>query len=221
MADDATEAMPDVEGKLKVIFQKWEDEAAQEARAKNAAYERQRRAKIKETDPERYEKIKATRRVNNKRSYDKTMADPEAREKLKEQRREYRKGYDPKVKASPEKMKKKRDQQNTMYRQNWQRRQSNYIAAAKKRGLEWCLTPEETKALFEDGACHYCFRNRADLGQLLGIDRKDSNVGYLTGNAVPCCANCNYAKLDWPYDEFLSWLDVVVKARAPLLLKQQ
>jgi hypothetical protein len=39
-----------------------------------------------------------------------------------------------------------------------------------------------------------------------GIDRLDSSRGYEMGNVVPCCKQCNWAKNDIPYDEFLDWI---------------
>jgi len=36
-----------------------------------------------------------------------------------------------------------------------------------------------------------------------GLDRIDSNIGYIHGNVVPCCRKCNVAKLDMTFNEFL------------------
>lgn len=40
-----------------------------------------------------------------------------------------------------------------------------------------------------------------------GIDRIDSNDGYVQGNVVPCCKYCNMAKMDRTQDEFLKWAE--------------
>lgn len=40
-----------------------------------------------------------------------------------------------------------------------------------------------------------------------GIDRIDSNKGYVIGNVVPCCKYCNMAKMDRSQDEFLEWAE--------------
>lgn len=37
-----------------------------------------------------------------------------------------------------------------------------------------------------------------------GIDRIDSNKGYIKGNCVPCCIQCNRMKLDYTKEQFLS-----------------
>jgi hypothetical protein len=39
-----------------------------------------------------------------------------------------------------------------------------------------------------------------------GIDRIDSNKGYVLGNIVSCCYHCNLAKSDYPVEEFREWL---------------
>lgn len=42
-----------------------------------------------------------------------------------------------------------------------------------------------------------------------GIDRIDSNIGYIESNCVPCCKFCNIAKSDRSVDEFLFWAEQV------------
>jgi len=37
-----------------------------------------------------------------------------------------------------------------------------------------------------------------------GLDRVDSSRGYVHGNVVPCCGECNYAKQDLSVDDFLA-----------------
>ena len=39
-----------------------------------------------------------------------------------------------------------------------------------------------------------------------GMDRIDSSLGYIEGNVVPCCAQCNIAKNTLLLDEFLAML---------------
>lgn len=39
-----------------------------------------------------------------------------------------------------------------------------------------------------------------------GIDRVDSNLGYIESNCVPCCVICNIAKAEHSQQEFESWL---------------
>lgn len=49
--------------------------------------------------------------------------------------------------------------------------------------------------------------------ELNGLDRIDNNVGYIEGNVVPCCTICNHAKHTLPYEEFINYLDNLVKFR--------
>jgi hypothetical protein len=38
-----------------------------------------------------------------------------------------------------------------------------------------------------------------------GLDRVDNTLGYLPGNVVACCTQCNGAKLNYTQEEFLFW----------------
>lgn len=89
-----------------------------------------------------------------------------------------------------------------------------YINNAKTRNLEWCLTDQQFDELTK-GDCHYCgippsntVHKKRYVGSFTynGIDRKDSAQGYTLGNVVSCCKFCQYAKLDWTYEEFLTYL---------------
>lgn len=40
-----------------------------------------------------------------------------------------------------------------------------------------------------------------------GLDRIDSDLGYVINNVVPCCKICNTAKMDHPQDQFIEWLN--------------
>jgi len=74
------------------------------------------------------------------------------------------------------------------------------------------LTPEQFLRLVS-GDCFYCgFEPQQVLryynGEFVhnGIDRVDSNLGYIVDNCVPCCKICNYAKHNLSREEFLIWL---------------
>lgn len=56
-----------------------------------------------------------------------------------------------------------------------------------KKGLETTLTVEDMILALEQD-CVYC-GNRAS-----NVDRKDSNVGHVVENCVPCCGRCNLVK---------------------------
>jgi hypothetical protein len=64
-----------------------------------------------------------------------------------------------------------------------------YKKRAKKRNLEFELTENDCKN-FYNTKCYYC----NDDIKGMGIDRLDSNIGYVLNNLVPCCSKCNYMK---------------------------
>lgn len=64
---------------------------------------------------------------------------------------------------------------------------------AKSRGLEFLLADQEALAMF-GSSCFYCNWTPIKGERLNGIDRLDSNKGYVPSNCVPCCSACNLAK---------------------------
>ena len=77
------------------------------------------------------------------------------------------------------------------------------------------LTLEQFSKLIHDN-CAYCGappeknsdfyknlrRKSVDDIPVNGIDRIDSNKGYVVGNCVPCCTYCNRMKFDMPFEKF-------------------
>jgi len=105
---------------------------------------------------------------------------------------------------------------------------STYKAQAKARNIIWNLTYEEAIVLIKKN-CHYCGRapnghynshmgrrkymdNKYKYDILCnGIDRIDSNKGYMKNNVVSCCKTCNFAKNNLSYDDFIKWIKDLVK----------
>lgn len=92
---------------------------------------------------------------------------------------------------------------------------------AIRRGYAWELSIETFRALCE-GDCHYCgikpqpghtHRNLSGSYEFNGIDRTDNAGGYVTGNVVSCCWECNHAKGTRSYADFIAWIDVLVRHR--------
>jgi hypothetical protein len=89
------------------------------------------------------------------------------------------------------------------------------MSGARRRGLAW----ELGKVVFFQLIslpCHYCDgsatnRRRAPNGNgdfvSNGVDRKDSLLGYVNENVVPCCKVCQRAKMDMPYLDFIAYLE--------------
>jgi len=93
---------------------------------------------------------------------------------------------------------------------------SAYKAGAKRRGLSFELTEDEFREISSQD-CFYCghmpsnikrpsLRSNSGHYKYNGIDRLDNRFGYIDGNVVPCCENCNKAKRTMPYDEFVDWI---------------
>lgn len=100
---------------------------------------------------------------------------------------------------------------------------TTYKSAAKQRNINFTLSIEQTVDLLKQN-CHYCnkspqnrFNVRLSSRKLKrgpekynilynGIDRLDNNIGYVEGNVVPCCTQCNTAKLDYTSEEFRQWI---------------
>ena len=92
---------------------------------------------------------------------------------------------------------------------------ATYRSSARARGLSWELTGEQFDEITGKD-CTYCgcppamvkrnpYRNSTEW-VYNGIDRKDSAIGYVPGNALPACRICNNAKSNMSYDEFLAWI---------------
>lgn len=104
----------------------------------------------------------------------------------------------------------------------------NYKLNARKRGREFSLTREECVTLFKS-PCHYCGvtgfnvhncaartmsngkRWRRDALSYNGIDRLYNDRGYVIGNVVACCKNCNLAKRALTPYEFIAMAHRIVR----------
>jgi 5-methylcytosine-specific restriction endonuclease McrA len=93
---------------------------------------------------------------------------------------------------------------------------ARYKGQAKRRHIPFELTFEEFMALMK-GDCHYCGRAPSQVcyrhqmtnpvrALYSGVDRLDSQLPYRPDNVVSCCKNCNWAKKEMPYDEFIQWI---------------
>jgi hypothetical protein len=92
----------------------------------------------------------------------------------------------------------------------------SYVFKARHRKLPFSLTRDDFRDLIHKN-CHYCgfapYRiKKTKSGSTTtynGIDRADNKLGYIAGNVLPCCSECNFAKgRHFPTSEaFLKWLD--------------
>lgn len=90
-----------------------------------------------------------------------------------------------------------------------------YKRSANKREIDWYLTFPQFMEMAKCN-CAYCdaapreYKSRLKRGRgaeiitlMNGIDRIDSNVGYLEYNCVPCCSTCNMMKMTLTGVEFI------------------
>ena len=73
-----------------------------------------------------------------------------------------------------------------------------YKGKAKMRGRNFDLSLFDFATIIVQ-PCAYCGKKD---GIYNGIDRIDNSKGYVEGNCAPCCAHCNYAKREYPLEEF-------------------
>lgn len=93
-----------------------------------------------------------------------------------------------------------------------------YKKGASKRGYTFELAFEDVMRLIQ-GNCHYCDNPPEEMTsdqecnftnvpfKRNGIDRKYNSIGYEITNVVSCCAECNKAKLDMDYDQFIALIN--------------
>ena len=93
---------------------------------------------------------------------------------------------------------------------------NKYKQRAKARKLEFNITEVRFKELTSN-TCFYCGESPSKICKekcnsnytYNGIDRLDSNKGYIEGNIVTCCWKCNAAKNDMSIEEFKTWIKEV------------
>lgn len=94
-----------------------------------------------------------------------------------------------------------------------------YRRQAKRRGLVFEIEPDEFRSL-TSSVCYYCGAEPANCQhpkdrngeyRYSGLDRIDSNGGYILSNVVPCCRRCNIAKHTMTQQEFFDWARIVAR----------
>lgn len=84
-----------------------------------------------------------------------------------------------------------------VYEANVPKRYRQYVSMANRRSLSFELTVDQFNMILV-GKCVYC-----GSSSKIGIDRKDSSLGYTEENCQPCCSYCNTMKWDKDEEEFL------------------
>lgn len=90
-----------------------------------------------------------------------------------------------------------------------------YKKRIENKKKEFCLTKTQFNTFISE-ECYYCASPPSiDSEKIIrnGIDRIDSNIGYLIDNCVSCCETCNRAKSDKSMIEFLQWIEKLTNKR--------
>ena len=100
---------------------------------------------------------------------------------------------------------------------------NGYKRSAKKRKIKFNISKKFFKKITKMD-CHYCgskplnetkYANSTNRynGEYLynGIDRKNNEIGYEEYNCLPCCKDCNFAKRELSYDDFISLVKRIYK----------
>lgn len=91
---------------------------------------------------------------------------------------------------------------------------SNYNKSWNKEKRKFTLSKEKFIELV-NSKCFYCGKEpflirgnktKSVIKALNGIDRIDSNIGYIEENVVSCCIHCNRAKMDRNIEDFKLWV---------------
>lgn len=96
---------------------------------------------------------------------------------------------------------------------------SRYKSDAKRDDREFLISKELFIEIVNSN-CYYCGRvphlergnKYASITKLLnGVDRVDSSKGYVENNVVPCCSECNRAKMARNIDDYKEWIRISYK----------
>lgn len=95
-------------------------------------------------------------------------------------------------------------QSNRKWRETVKGRYSSYKRGAESRGLPFDLSLEDFCCIYEI-PCYYCGVEFEGVG----IDRLDNSLGYIKGNMVSCCTQCNTMKMDYNLKDFLDKVELI------------
>ncbi|MDD6827938.1 MAG: hypothetical protein PUE12_17865 [Oscillospiraceae bacterium] len=93
-----------------------------------------------------------------------------------------------------------------------QERYDFYKNNAKRRKLDFDLDIDQFDDITQQ-SCVYCGNYNGEYNQIMfsGIDRINSDEGYVNGNIVPCCDTCNKMKGVLTVDQWLNHMQSVLK----------
>lgn len=100
-------------------------------------------------------------------------------------------------------------------RNKWQQdvhsRYMFYVNRAKNHNWDFEFSEDEFEKLTSQ-PCFYCggySKSTRYIGEYCGIDRLNSDLGYIKDNCVPCCHECNVMKMDLDVFGFLNKVEEI------------
>lgn len=84
---------------------------------------------------------------------------------------------------------------------------NDYKKRAENKNLEFSITISEYNAIIHND-CYICGKFSTSTHRN-GIDRYDDTLGYTVDNSYPCCANCNYMKKQYSFQNFIDRLRLI------------
>lgn len=125
------------------------------------------------------------------------------KERHRERREKYRLAHREEHKiASIEYYNRNKDKYREKNKISYRRPQNRYwalISSARQRKKVVEITFEDFKEITKY-PCAYC----GDENSNYGVDRVNSNQGYIKSNCVSCCKTCNFMKLSLSKEKFIS-----------------
>lgn len=82
-----------------------------------------------------------------------------------------------------------------------------YKRGAKKRKLDFYLTQSGFETIIQQ-QCYYCGEKPKKYN---GVDRFDSQKGYILDNCVSCCEQCNFMKKDFKIENWYNKMKLIIK----------
>ena len=125
----------------------------------------------------------------------------ESKPQYAEHKKLYRERHSEHRKLKAKKWREEYPEKRRSYLDGLKGRYNHYKNCSKTRQINFDLTLEQFDSITKQ-KCYLCgeFSQGKDF---CGIDRVDSNIGYDIGNCMPCCAMCNFMKLDYSKEELI------------------
>lgn len=106
----------------------------------------------------------------------------------------------------------------------WRRFYLDFVSKSKRGGKkEWDIDLEYLKQVIKQD-CYYCGSKPSNVYKgatyksieypdiiYQGLDRINSDIGYLINNIVPCCYSCNSSKSNKTQEEFINMCITIAK----------